>query len=90
VIAASWSATLTGKWACGGAQDATVHIWRLWSGRDLSMIGYPTKIEHLGFRDDGRWLAVGCMGDLTVRDFRGALEVGHAGGRVACLAEPSA
>jgi WD40 repeat protein len=61
----------TGKWACGGAQDATVHIWRLWSGSDLSMSGYPTKIEHLGFRHDGRWLAVGCLGDLTLWDFAG-------------------
>jgi WD40 repeat protein len=61
----------TGRWACGGAQDATVHIWKLWSGNDLSMSGYPTKIEHLGFRHDGRWLAVGCLGDLTVWDFGG-------------------
>lgn len=61
----------TGKWACGGAQDATVHIWRLWSGNDLSMSGYPSKIEQLGFRHDGRWLAVGCLGELTVWDFGG-------------------
>lgn len=61
----------TGKWACGGAQDATVHIWKLWSGNDLSMSGYPTKIEHIGFRHDGRWLAVGCLGDLTIWDFGG-------------------
>jgi WD40 repeat protein len=61
----------TGRWACGGAQDSTVHIWKLWSGNDLSMSGYPTKIEHLGFRHDGRWLAVGCLGDLTVWDFGG-------------------
>jgi WD40 repeat protein len=61
----------TGKWACGGAQDATVHIWKLWSATDLSMSGYPTKIEHVGFRHDGRWFAVGCLGDLTVWDFGG-------------------
>jgi WD40 repeat protein len=70
----------TGKWACGGGQDATVHIWRLWSGRDLSMSGYPTKIEHLAFRPDGRWLAVGCLGDVTVWDFGGK---GPAGSRPA-------
>jgi WD40 repeat protein len=62
----------TGKWACGGAQDATVHIWRLWSGNELSMSGYPSKIEHLGFSDDGRWLAVGCLGELTMWDFDGS------------------
>jgi WD40 repeat protein len=70
----------TGRWACGGGQDSTVHIWRLWSGSDLSMSGYPTKIEHLGFRHDGRWLAVGCLGDVTVWDFAGK---GPAGRRPA-------
>jgi WD40 repeat protein len=70
----------TGRWACGGAQDSTVHIWRLWSGNDLSMSGYPTKVEHLGFRHDGRWLAVGCLGDITVWDFAGK---GPAGRRPA-------
>ena len=58
-----------GKWACAGAQDSTVHLWKLWSGRELSMGGYPSKIERLAFRPDGRWLAVACLGDLTVWDF---------------------
>ena len=58
-----------GKWACAGAQDSTVHLWKLWSGRELSMGGYASKIERLAFRPDGRWLAVACLGDLTVWDF---------------------
>ncbi|MCY3661491.1 MAG: hypothetical protein OXH28_01540 [bacterium] len=60
-----------GSWACAGAQDASVHLWRLWSGRDLSMSGYPSKIERLGFRHDSRWLAVACLEELTVWDFGG-------------------
>ena len=60
-----------GAWACAGAQDATVQLWRLWSGRDLSMSGYPSKIERLRFRHDSRWLAVACLDELTVWDFGG-------------------
>lgn len=58
-----------GKWACAGAQDSSVHIWRLWSGDDLSMSGYPSKIDRLAFRDDGRWMATACLGEITVWDF---------------------
>lgn len=68
----------TGRWACGGAQDASVHLWRLWSGDDLSMSGYPAKIEHLAFRPDGRWMAVGCLGELTMWDFGGKGPAGTA------------
>ncbi|MEM7275784.1 MAG: hypothetical protein AAF547_22100 [Actinomycetota bacterium] len=60
-----------GKWACAGAQDATVQIWKLWSADDLAMSGYPSKIERLAFRHDSRWLAVACLGDLTLWDFGG-------------------
>lgn len=68
----------TGRWACGGAQDASVHLWRLWSGDDLSMSGYPAKIEHLAFRPDGRWMAVACLGEVTVWDFGGKGPAGTA------------
>lgn len=61
-----------GKWACAGAQDATVHLWKLWSGKELTMGGYPAKIERLAFRDDGRWLAVACLSELSVWDFKGS------------------
>lgn len=59
----------TGRWACAGSQDATIHLWKLWSGGDLSMSGYPAKIEHLAFRSDGRWMASACLGEITVWDF---------------------
>jgi len=60
-----------GKWACAGFQDASIHLWRLWSGDDLSMSGYPAKIEHLGFRHDSRWMASACLDELTMWDFSG-------------------
>lgn len=60
-----------GKWACAGFQDASIHLWRLWSGDDLSMSGYPAKIELLGFRDDSHWMASACLDELTVWDFSG-------------------
>ncbi len=60
-----------GKWACAGAQDATVQIWKLWSGKDLAMSGYPSKIERLDFSPDSRWLAIACLGELSIWDFGG-------------------
>ena len=60
-----------GKWACAGAQDSEVHLWKLWSGKDLSMRGYPSKIEKIAFSDDSRWLAVACLGELSIWDFSG-------------------
>ena len=67
-----------GAWACAGAQDSTVHLWRLWSGKDLSMSGYPSKIERLRFRHDSRWLAVACLGEITIWDFGGKGPAGTA------------
>jgi WD40 repeat protein len=60
-----------GRWACAGAQDASIHIWRLWSGDDLEMSGYPAKVEHLAFEPSGRWMAASCLSELTVWDFGG-------------------
>jgi WD40 repeat protein len=60
-----------GKWASSGCQDASVHIWRLWSGDDLQMSGYPSKIEHTAWDPSSRFLAVGGVGDVTIWDFSG-------------------
>ncbi len=68
----------TGKWACAGYQDASIHVWPLWSGDDLAMSGYPAKVEHLAFRADGRWLASACVGELTWWDFDGKGPKGRA------------
>ncbi len=77
----------SGRWACAGSQDRSIHLWRLWSGDELSMAGYPAKVEHLAFRDDSRWMATSCLGDLAVWEFSGrgpggsspATGDGHAG-----------
>lgn len=69
-----------GRWACAGAQDSSIHLWRLWSGDDLSMHGYPAKIDQLAFRHDSRWMASACLGELTIWDFSGK---GPAGSRPA-------
>jgi WD40 repeat protein len=61
----------TGKWACAGYQDSSIHLWPLWSGDDLSMSGYPAKLEHLAFRPDGRWMASACLAEITWWSFAG-------------------
>ncbi|MBL8776312.1 MAG: hypothetical protein JNK12_10285 [Acidimicrobiales bacterium] len=75
-----------GKWVAAGGQDATVHVWRLWSGDDLAMTGYPAKIEHLAWDPSSRYLAVGGVGDVTIWDFAGR---GPRGTRPATLTGPT-
>jgi WD40 repeat protein len=60
-----------GKWLASGNQDHSVHLWRLWSGDQLEMAGYPAKVEHLTWHHGSRWLAVGNAEDVTVWDFSG-------------------
>jgi len=60
-----------GRWVAAGCQDASTHIWRLWSGEDLQMAGYPAKIEHLAWDPSSRYLAIGSVGDVTIWDFSG-------------------
>ena len=60
-----------GRWLPVGAQDSTVHIWRLWSADELEMNGYPTKVEHLAWHHASRWMAVGNLGEITIWDFAG-------------------
>lgn len=59
------------RWMVGGAQDSTIHVWRLWSGTDYEMAGFPGKVEHLSWHHRGRWLMAGCVGMLTRWDFSG-------------------
>lgn len=60
-----------GKWLASGNQDNSVHVWRLWSGDDLEMNGYESKVEHLAWDPASRWLCVGGIGDITCWDFSG-------------------
>jgi WD40 repeat protein len=61
----------SGKWLASGNQDHSVHLWRLWSGQELEMTGYPVKVEQLGWHHSSRWLAVGNAGNVTVWDVSG-------------------
>jgi WD40 repeat protein len=60
-----------GKWVASGNQDSSVHVWRLWSGDDFQMTGYPAKVETISWDFYSRLLAVGNVGDVTVWDFSG-------------------
>lgn len=53
-----------GTVACG-CQDHTVHFWRIASGKDAQMHGYPAKPRSVAFNHDGAWLATG--GDRAVQ-----------------------
>lgn len=60
-----------GRWVASGNQDASVHIWRLWSASDAEMTGYPSKVTELAWDHTGRWLAVGSAPVVTLWDHRG-------------------
>ena len=60
-----------GRWLAGGAQDASIHLWRLWSGDELQMTGYAAKLDVLAFDPSSRWLAVGTVGEVNLWDFSG-------------------
>lgn len=49
--------------ACG-CQDHSVHFWRIASGKDAQMSGYPAKPRRISFSHDGQWLAT--SGDATI------------------------
>ena len=61
-----------GRWIASGNQDASVHIWRLWSGQDAEMTGYPQKVDTLAFAATGRWMACGGAPEISLWDFRGS------------------
>jgi hypothetical protein len=55
----------------GGGQDDTIHVWRLWSGTDYEMSGFPAKVDRLTWHHSGRWMMAGCTSVLTRWDFAG-------------------
>ena len=56
--------------ACG-SQDCSVHFWRLASGQDSQMTGYPYKPKALAWDRESSLLATSGGPAVTVWDFRG-------------------
>jgi WD40 repeat protein len=72
------SKSLAGAHACSdakviacGSQDASVHFWRLKSGKDSEMTGYPFKPKALAWDRESKLLATAGDAKVTVWDFRG-------------------
>lgn len=68
-----------GSYLTTGAQDQSVHIWRIATGEDLEMCGFPTKVKSLAFRPDGKKLVTAAGQFLVVWDFQGGGPGGKKG-----------
>ena len=44
------------KFIATGTQDNSLHVWRLATGRDMQMSGYPVKVKQLAWSHDARFL----------------------------------
>jgi WD40 repeat protein len=69
LISIAWSPD--SKVVACGSQDSTVHFWRLTSGKDSEMSGYPLKPKALAWDRESKLLATGGAATVTVWDFRG-------------------
>ena len=67
----------TGTFLVHGNQDNSIHVWRMSSGKDYEMTGYPSKIEVLAWTADGNYLASGTVGCTTVWDCSGSGPAGR-------------
>jgi WD40 repeat protein len=59
-----------GKYIATGDQDSTVHFWKVKTGADLMMSGYPVKVRELSWDHASRFLATGggsvpCVWDVS-------------------------
>ena len=66
-----------GTFLVHGNQDNSIHVWRMSSGKDYEMTGYPSKVEVLAWTTDSRYLASGTVGCTTVWDCSGAGPAGR-------------
>jgi WD40 repeat protein len=60
-----------GRFLAAGCQDEAIHFWRLESGADSMMGGYPSKPRALSWTEDGNQLATGGGMELVVWSFKG-------------------
>lgn len=60
------------KWIVSGNQDPSVHLWIPETDTEFHMSGYESKVKHLSFSADSRWLATGGGRDACVWDCEGA------------------
>jgi WD40 repeat protein len=68
LVSAAWSPDA--KVLACGTQEGMVHFWRLPSGRDSEMRGYPSKPKHLDFDVKSTLFATDCGEEVLVWDFR--------------------
>jgi WD40 repeat protein len=69
LISVAWSSDE--KVIACGTQDAAVHFWRLTTGNDSEMSGYPSKPKALAWDASGTLLATGGGASVTVWSFTG-------------------
>ncbi|MFO0902309.1 MAG: hypothetical protein U0939_04870 [Pirellulales bacterium] len=55
-----------------GEQDSTVHFWKVKSGEDAQMRGFPTKVLELAWHSSAGFLATGGGDAIVLWDCRGA------------------
>ncbi len=70
LVALAWSAT-GGKVIACASQDSSIHFWRLPSGADSQMSGYPFKPRAIAFDAQGKLLATSGDAQVTCWDFTG-------------------
>lgn len=69
LVSLAWSPD--GRVIACGAQDCSIHFWRLPSGKDSFMQGYRSKPKALAWSMDSTLLATGGESIITVWDFGG-------------------
>ena len=59
------------RWLVSGNQDPSVHLWIPEKDIELHMSGYETKVKHLSFDHNSRWLATSGGRDACIWDCTG-------------------
>jgi WD40 repeat protein len=91
MLALAWSPNA--EYIAAGAQDNSVHFWRMKTGEDLQMSGYPVKVRELSWDAQSRFLATGggptpCVWDCSGKGPAGTepIQLDAHQANVTCLA----